>query len=666
MPRRRYLDNAAPADATYNSIRPVYRSIQLKKKDTPQRRENEAAKARARAELARVTLANPRQASIGLYREKTAIDKAGGRLYEAGERMEQAERNKEEAVMALEGLFKPIMPSSYIDIVAAIKNGQANNVVDVLAAPYITGSWSQRNPGKALAVDILAPFALNKVNKLARFAGSNITNSWRDMRYALAHPESQVYRIAANSPYSIETLPGYHIGSLQRGNMLEKQLSKAGTISLKSVQGVINNPNTPKVDKYILKQVVNKHNGEKGIDYNTLRREAQEFIPKYNRVPKKKFADYGGKALGLTDNRSIDELYLARNLPEKYWDELKDFNRKDLSAFDEIDAKELYLHNHPEVFDTFKGILLERKPTYNTFTFESPGFIGNKRHYEGHPLGHTRTYVTSDEPTVLHVMESQSDWAQQHPGVRDILTQRELDAHGLNVLNRLLKDKYPDDIKKATNMFNQGRQVNEADFSDDFINAVRKLPQLEMPSEEVVRRAVSRSGTFSIEKRMVDTYLQRQLQENMLYGAERGKSLMRYPTPETAAKIEGYPKGTLTPEYKELEQKYNDVVSHISSAFGVKGYKDTPEGIKNYDLLHFLTDKMRGLKETNSHVTYAPEHQTILKKYSEFPKMFGKLFKGQQVRNVTDKLGNTWYEVDIPTDMLQRELKFKLGGRIIR
>jgi len=38
MPRRRYLDNAAPADNTANIVRPINRMIQVKQKDTPARR----------------------------------------------------------------------------------------------------------------------------------------------------------------------------------------------------------------------------------------------------------------------------------------------------------------------------------------------------------------------------------------------------------------------------------------------------------------------------------------------------------------------------------------------------------------------------------------------------------------------------------------------------
>jgi len=61
---------------------------------------------------------------------------------------------------------------------------------------------------------------------------------------------------------------------------------------------------------------------------------------------------------------------------------------------------------------------------------------------------------------------------------------------------------------------------------------------------------------------------------------------------------------------------------------------------------------------------YLPEHQTILRKYSEFPKLFKKLYHDQEVRIVTDSKGNTWYEVDVPNGYLQREWPFKHGGKI--
>jgi hypothetical protein len=56
-------------------------------------------------------------------------------------------------------------------------------------------------------------------------------------------------------------------------------------------------------------------------------------------------------------------------------------------------------------------------------------------------------------------------------------------------------------------------------------------------------------------------------------------------------------------------------------------------------------------------------YENILKKYSDFPKMWKKLFKTEP-RTVTDSKGNTWYEVDVPEGYLDQEWQFKTGGKI--
>ena len=167
--RKRYLDNAAPADNTarigYNPI------IRVKQKDTPARRREEQRKAEVQKEQGRFP-ANPRQASIGPYRQKTALDKAGGRLYAAAEQRRKDAEDREAAGVVLNALVKPVMPSTGLDIYDAYKRGEVNNISDALAAPYVTGSWSQRNPGKALVADIVGPAAIGK----AGIIGRNIAN----------------------------------------------------------------------------------------------------------------------------------------------------------------------------------------------------------------------------------------------------------------------------------------------------------------------------------------------------------------------------------------------------------------------------------------------------------------------------------------------------------
>lgn len=172
MPRRRYLDNAAPADNTANVVRPVNRMIQIKQQDTPVKRQTEQYKAKVRAEQARVTPIDQRQASIGPYREKTDLDKQGGRLYAAGERMEQEAKDREQLGAAIQGLMGPTLPSYWLNVASAVKNGQVDNITDALAAPYLSDSWSMRNPSKALAADIIGPAAIGK----AGIIGRNIAN----------------------------------------------------------------------------------------------------------------------------------------------------------------------------------------------------------------------------------------------------------------------------------------------------------------------------------------------------------------------------------------------------------------------------------------------------------------------------------------------------------
>ena len=61
---------------------------------------------------------------------------------------------------------------------------------------------------------------------------------------------------------------------------------------------------------------------------------------------------------------------------------------------------------------------------------------------------------------------------------------------------------------------------------------------------------------------------------------------------------------------------------------------------------------------------YPKEYMTILKKYEAFPKMYEKLYGKGTVRTVTDDNGNTWYEVDVPDNFLQREWQYKRGGKL--
>ena len=377
------------------------------------------------------------------------------------------------------------------------------------------------------------------------------------------------------------------IKPLMRGAEIERQLSKAGTINRNQLETYI-----AKQGKYyqeVMNDVLNSEfNGVTRIDYNAFRDAVQRRLPEYSRVKQSDYAAYGMDRLG----------FQVKKIP-----------------------------------DGAGGILSYVDGTpINTFTFETPGIVGNTKHYKGEPIGHSRTYTTNEEPDVLHVMESQSDWAQNRftPTVR------------------ILRD---------------GKDV----------------PVLSKMTQKYMR----------------DTYTERQIQENLRYAAENGQTKMRYPTRETAAKIEGYKKirqvsrkeyTDYVNEYRKkeerLRQKYNLpdgclTKEELDANFEPNYFAADPnieynlalkeiEKFNQEDVNSFLQEKAKLQTpeewRNSKPIGYAPEHETILKKYDAFPKQFQKIFgKNAEIRIVTDERGHTWYEVDVPKSYLDKtaEIQFR-------
>lgn len=435
-------------------------------------------------------------------------------------------------------------------------------------------------------------------------------NGYDNNQVVLSFKQPNKYKVQY-PPYQIKQLPGYQIKSLFIGSPLEKQLSKNGTLSIKQLQAYINRNDVSDIDKEMLNRVLQNHANDTHIDYNTLRQEVQEMIPKYNRIPQIAYQDYGIRRLGY--KTAIDP-----NIPD----------------------------------DNF---ILQFTP--HTFTFESPGIKGNTRHYPGQPIGHSRTYTTSDEPDILYVMESQSDWAQSG-GVSNSVSKKRVEQ-ALNF------------VKNDLESGNYGFYTKQ-ELEQKIANLTKQLESYNLNS---------------IQSRMINTYLSRQLQENLQYAAQHRQTKMRYPTPETAAKIEGYQKiknnntgvefeiYNIEQEIQKLNQQQSQLLMEELNKIGFEVPSDKAIEIANNKVINNsiqqrinqLANQIQELKQ--SKYQYSPEHQTILKKYTDFPKQFQKLFgKNTQVRTVTDSKGNTWYEVDVPENYLNgtAEMLFKKGGKVIQ
>lgn len=386
-------------------------------------------------------------------------------------------------------------------------------------------------------------------------------------------------------PYQIEHYPGYQLRSLMRGNALEKQLSQNGTIRVNSIRAHANKGST--VEKTIVDRVLSSEQfvGRKVIDYNEFRKAVQDELITYDRVPDERWADYGMANLGYSKKGSYAEL--EKIAIEKYPDRFyKTKHGTEAYLIDKTTGKEAVY----EDLYTLVG-----PPHLNTFTFESPRIPeGNAKHYSKSTLGHSRTYTTKDEPEVLHVMESQSDWAQS--------------------------------------------KVDGLSGQTEYLH---------------------------------DNYLQRQLQENLKYAAENGQTKMRYPTAETAAKIENYEQiVTETPEIRDITNRIDSIQREINFPdpdFFVEMSQDEIQAFQKEWFTYIeseeyqkLSKELEGLLDRRAELwksapqDYSAKHKTILKKYDTFPKQYKKLYKDAEVRTVTDSKGNTWYEVDVPKDYLNQ------------
>lgn len=418
--------------------------------------------------------------------------------------------------------------------------------------------------------------------------GPNITNILKAFKYLLDGPSKYI----TGEP---EILPGFQLKGLMRGSQLEKQLSKAGTISTNAVKALANK--SSQLEGNLLNKILdNQFPAQRAVNYDNFRKAIQKELIQYQTSPATKYADYGVDRLGFS--------YLAS--PSNI------------------------------TFNPQTGQFESNAVKLGTFTFESPRIpVGSAKHYNKNTLGHTRTFTNPQEPKVLNVLETQSDWAQ----------------------NAWSKGTYDKMSKAAPHRLEQLRKI------------IAQQKEIGLPTESTTQRIPIQTQYRDVPswhiQHLQQEYLPRQLQENMLYASRNGYQSMRYPTRDTAIKVEGYEPTLLFGGNVEKEQyaiKLQEKIGQLEMQLhqGTNSF--------NYRRLSQELQKTKQeyeiLKQESTQQVYSPQQETILKKYDQFPKMFGKIFKDQKPQIVKDSKGNSWFEFAIPKNLQQMELVYKNGGRI--
>ena len=511
---------------------------------------------------------------------------------------------------------------------------------------------------------------------------------------------------AVSAPYEIENLGGgYMLKSLMRGNKLESKLAKDGSIKTDVIRGYANQSGG--VQKAVMDKVLASEEfaGKKSIDYNKFRKAIQDELITYDRTPDTRWATYGEDALGFragspTELREINDARTfndKRQVIEVYGTYEEKLQLRDMTHL--FRDGEMTEAEYDDAFDKlFSEFSYKRTggAKSETFTFSSPRITsGSGKHYDANTLGHSRTYTTADEPDVLHVMESQSDWAQEgkvaknaayvkdrmqkHPG-----TESDPDSWLFYAKEKIgIREK---EVKSLEKMLETGISENGEKLEP---HAIKQIKEELLPASKA-RLADAKSrfyGPTSQEIYLSDNFTSRQIQENLRYAAEKGQKKMRYPTRETAAKIEGYSRseayfdssgrdvtadGPVYTYGEDVDKRISEINKRIDFLEGNPG---GDAEMNEYTSL--LGERMRLLqgeaklkpgitKKEVWLVNGDPKvAEMILQKYDAFPKQFKKLYKNADVRIVTDSKGNTWYEVDVPENYLQQEWAYEEGGSMI-
>lgn len=477
---------------------------------------------------------------------------------------------------------------------------------------------------------------------------------------------TQPSTLSAESPFVAEPLIhesslNIQIKPLMPGSVLERSVNKkTGTLHISQLQGYINNPNTPKYEKELLSRALQNHQGETYIDYKTLQNEVSSMIPKYNYIINPPQADH-----------YVDEI------------DLNTYGMQGL-GYNIVGNRNLQYGSY------VPGI------TNKIISYVSPGIPGPAAHFDLNSLGFGRFFTLNDDPYTIYFLESQSDKAQS----------------GWRLSNSNVRKS---SIQTALN------NVKEA-----YINADNDFDRNQYSEQiEKLEGWLKEFDLDPISARMRDSYTLRQIQQNLEYSASKGYTKMRYPTPETAVKIEGYKKQPYlerAPTDEEIamieenKRLYSDKLEQEKTNYyrnALQNFiKDHPgdsraisklERLNNgesyidvmWNIFEFNPENLQfgiefdpyidGMNEYISNIMndfklpisldkiipqvfdYPKEHLTILNKYANFPKEYKKIFgKNTIVREVVDKNGNTWYEVDIPESYRNgsAQIQFKQGGRL--
>ena len=291
--------------------------------------------------------------------------------------------------------------------------------------------------------------------------------------------------------------------------------------------------------------------------------------------------------------------------------------------------------------------------------------IGSSAHNNpGETLGHAHFFRDSESPDALTISQLQSDAFQGTHRMMPKTFNKEQELKNLTRLEAIAKRQ--EETAKTAKQISD----NVFEFPDGLRIDKSTLENMGKSQKEFNAMKKAEIENFA-QKQMLDkNHQERYIQEIVKYAAERGDiNRIRIPTSETASKIQGYNKSyshipdadfanDILMQMERLQSEGKSSKEALGIILKTKNSKEVPTLEEIEEFNNIYNQKLSA--------QFLPEHKTILKKYSEQPKIIKKLY-GVEPKIVTDGKGNTWYEFNIPYEFKHGpgEIKaFKKGGAL--
>jgi hypothetical protein len=592
-------------------------------------------------------------------------------------------------------VFTPTLPIASMGKAANASNAikyapKANALTNLVTDPYSfikTMKTPTINPNVGLKfVDetIDSQKALQRVNQ-------NVINPAMQPQLAVNATQAVAKEY---TPWTMQEMPGLHIKSTMSGSPFEKQLSKTGELNVSNIQAHINKSDVSAADKFTLQKVLDeKFAGKQKIDYNEFRKAVQEEAVTLERniIEDDNWANYGVGRLDYPGLKPESYKSSIQNIIDEsqYYSTIKNIKKEDLRKIidngeekylitdrfgrgqyipaDKIDnhlnyekniADDFFKNTYPKKAEYEK--LLTEIPETKTFTYQNIDKFGkgDARHYNDAALAHTRTMISKEEPDIVHFIEQQSDYWQSGAGKNPVKIDYEKWNPRIEKMEKDLADGYADlEYMKKNNMSLAGDKMEGYQ--------IKQFEDILKAKERDIRLNKGTMANQEQKEFLGKAHQERLLQENVQYAAEQGKQKARYPTRETAAKIQGYSpvkKALSSEEIEKLNGRKRGLEFAISEHYAT--YGDDPRFNSIIKPFEEELAEINKYKYKPGKDVYADQHETILRKYDDTPKMIQKTL-GVKINTVTDAKGNTWYEFDIPDAYKQgkAEIKaFSIGG----